>query len=104
MDDDEILGESIMDHHDDAQPATSNHPAASSSFNNVQVDDSPLRPSLGRNKECKSITIVSLATRYKLIFITALKLKLAMRRPINQLQEQGILPCKAIIITHLVAD
>jgi hypothetical protein len=62
MDDDEILGDcsSIMD---DAPPATSNHPAASSSFNNVQVDESPLRPSLGRNKECKSITIVSLGNK-----------------------------------------
>jgi hypothetical protein len=61
MDDDEILCSSIMD--DDAPPATSNHPASSSSFNNVQVDESPLRPSLGRNKECKSITIVSLGNK-----------------------------------------
>ncbi|CAG7718785.1 unnamed protein product [Allacma fusca] len=40
---------------------------------NVQVDESPLQPSMDKNKE-------------------SLKVKLLLRRPMNQLVEQGILP------------
>ncbi|CAL8141357.1 unnamed protein product [Orchesella dallaii] len=51
-----------------SQPTQSN-----SSPPNVIVDDSPLQPCINRNKE-------------------SLKVKLLMRRPMNQLVEQGILP------------
>lgn len=66
------------------------------------VDCSPLQPAISKNKEgnfrCYSIAahIRMLLFKIKMLFITALKIKLMVRRPIAQLVDQGIIPCEYI--------
>lgn len=68
------------------------------------VDCSPLQPAINKNKEGKFLIISSnlqlIHYFNKLEFISsfvALKVKLMVRRPITQLVDQGIMPCKCFI-------
>lgn len=69
------------------------------------VDCSPLQPAISKNKEGTSrLIIIDKINRWRMKselfnyiiiqYFSALKIKLMVRRPIAQLVDQGIIPCK----------
>lgn len=64
------------------------------------IDSTPLQPAMDKNKECKYILLFTLSVHqiniHLSIFLlfSALKVKLLVRRSLNQLVEQGIMPCR----------
>lgn len=60
------------------------------------VDSSPILNSLEQNKECmfESLTRIVEPVLYIPVFFSALKVKLMLRRPLEQLVDQGIMPRK----------